>query len=410
MEVKREGDVEQQTLDSTDRTVLSNRSLDLFKQGKFKESLDYANKCIDIAPEFGRGYLRKATALNSLGSYADAMIAAAEGYKCRQSDLICKKCVSQWLIANQALHQDLVNQATKSFGIPTGFCFLSEKVYTILQKVTITRISGAGMTRELMTRCLLDVVKEIDSFLGLFGHKNTPLMLDWIHSLSLTAEIDPQTDLIKKQAITQIIQKGSELSKSLMDSVDPILHPILCPLVVLCVIIINGRSYTLRCTNSDHQEREVLSKSVMPLFKGGVLNNELYVVHHLCTLVGLLESFHGRRFPLTAENVQHARSCSHQTRMILTKLTPKAWEYHELKEICLNTLAIVEQDIESMERGHKSFYLSAGVEEEIQKKFGGESPRMIISLVTQYAETVKRKQPEFFTIDDAEYLLYGSCK
>ena len=154
--------------------------------------------------------MRKATALNCLGIYTDAMDAAAEGYKCRQSDLVCKECISQWLLANQALHGELVNQASESFGIPTGVSILSEQVYTILRKTSITRVSGAGMTHTLMTRFLLDVVEEVDSFLNKFGHTNPPSMLDWIHSLSLTVAVDPLTDSIRKEAVSQIVQKGNE--------------------------------------------------------------------------------------------------------------------------------------------------------------------------------------------------------
>ena len=398
------------TCDSTSHTVLSNRSLAFFKLGDFKEALDDANKCIDIAPEFGRGYLRKATALNSLGIHAEAMHAAAEGYKRRQSDSVCKECVSQWLLANQALHQELVDKASKSFGIPTGFCVLSEKVYTILRQVSVTRTSGTGMTHELMTRYLLDVVEEVDTLLSQFGHKSPPSLLNWVHSLSSAVVIDPQTDFIQEQAANQIIQRGSELSKSLVACVDPILHPILCPLVVLCVIIINGRSYSLSCTNSGHQERQAISESVLPLFKSGILSNELYIVHHLCTLVGLLESFHGRRTPSTAESFQLARACSHQMRMLLAKLSPKVWEYSEIKKICLNTLAITEQEISIVQQTSGHLYATAGVEEEVKKEFEGDSPPTIVSSINKYMESIRKKQPVLYTVDDAEYLLYGSCK
>ena len=396
--------------DPSSHTVLSNRSLAFFKLGKFQEALDDSNKCIAIAPGFGRGYLRKATALNCRSIYTEAMHAAAEGYKCRQSDLVCKECISQWLLANQALHRELVNQASKSFGIPTGVSILSEKVCTILHKTSITRVSGAGMTHTLMTRFLLDVMEEIEFFLNKFGHTNPPSMSDWIRSLSLTVAVDPQTDSIRKEAVSQIVQKGNEFSRNLMVNVDPVLHPILCPLVVLCVIIINGRSYTLSCTNSGHQERRVISESLLPLFRSGILNSEPYTVHHLCTLVGLLGSFHGHRTPLTIANIQQANAYSQQMRMLLTKLTPKVWEYCELKEICFNTLAITEKETEIMRQRHGDLYVTAGIEEAVREKFRSDIPPMVVSSVGQYMEGVKKKRPELLTVDDAEYLLYGSCK
>lgn len=393
--------------DSSSHTVLSNRSLAFFKLGKLKEALDDANKCIGIAPEFGRGYLRKATALNGLGNHTGAMLAAEEGYKCRQSDLVCKECVSQWLVANQTVHQKLISQASESFGIPTGFLLLSENMYMILHKVTVARVSAAGMTHKLMKSYLLDVVKEIDSLLSKFGHKIPSSMLDWIHSLSLTIAVDPQTDSIPEKTIEQIIQKGSEFSDSLLASIDPILYPVLGPLIVLCVIIINCRSYTLDCMNSGHHERMAICESLLPLFRSGILHDELYIVHHLCTFVGLLGSFHGRRTPLTADNIQQVRAYSQRMRMVLAKLTPRVWEYHELKKICLNTLAIIEQ---KDEKKHGDIYITAGVEAEVTAKFGGDNPATIITSVEKYVHEVRNKRPTLFTVDDGEYLLYGSCK
>ena len=113
---------------------------------------------------------------------------------------------------------------------------------------------------------------------------------------------------------------------------------------------------------------------------------------------------------MTAENIQQANAYSQQMRMLLTKLTPKVWEYCELKEICFNTLAITEKEIEIMQQRHDGLYVTAGIKEAVRENFGSDIPPMIISSVGQYMEGVKKKRPELFTVDDAEYLLYGSCK
>ena len=231
--------------DPSNHTILSNRSLAYFKLGKFKEALDDANKCINVAPKFGRGYLRKATVLNSLNMESDAMLASEEGYKCRQSDLVCKECISQWLVANQTVHKELIDKATNSFGVPTGFLILSENVYIILEKLSFARVTTAMITQKLMTEYLLDVAKEMDSLLSKFGHKTPSAMLEWIHGLSLAFAVNPQTDSIPKEVAHQIVEKGNELSSSFVTSVDSILYPLLCPLVVLCVMIVNDRAYSL---------------------------------------------------------------------------------------------------------------------------------------------------------------------
>lgn len=393
--------------DPSNHTILSNRSLAYFKLGKFKEALDDANKCINVAPKFGRGYLRKATVLNSLNMESDAMLASEEGYKCRQSDLVCKECISQWLVANQTVHKELIDKATNSFGVPTGFLILSENVYIILEKLSFARVTTAMITQKLMTEYLLDVAKEMDSLLSKFGHKTPSAMLEWIHGLSLAFAVNPQTDSIPKEVAHQIVEKGSEFSSSFVTSIDSILYPLLCPLVVLCVMIVNDRAYSLDCMNSGHQERQAICESLLPLFKCGILKSELYVIPHLCTLSGLLNSFHGRRTQLTDENVHDVTKYSQQMMMVLPKLTPKVWEYEELKENCLSALAVVKEDTNV---GHGSVYVTGGVKVEASAMFGSVSSSTIVSSVEQYMEDVKKKKPEHFTVDDAEYLLYGSCK
>ena len=68
---------------------------------------------------------------------SDAIRATEEGYKCHQSDLVCKECVSQWLLANQAVYKKFIDKATNSFGVPTGFLILSENVCNILEKLIL---------------------------------------------------------------------------------------------------------------------------------------------------------------------------------------------------------------------------------------------------------------------------------
>ena len=90
--------------------VYSNRSLAYSSVGDFERALQDATKCLDLAPTFARGYLRKAVALSGLMKYEDTMVAAQEGYKLRGSDAISRDCVSQWVKANQAIYSSLVEQ------------------------------------------------------------------------------------------------------------------------------------------------------------------------------------------------------------------------------------------------------------------------------------------------------------
>ena len=179
-------------LDPLNHAILSNRSLTFYRQGKLDEALNDANKCIEVAPDFAKGYLRKATALNRLALYIEAMGAAEEGYKRRQSDYVCTECVSQWLQAMQGVIKPLTEQISK---LPSGFLILSNEMLKIYQNISFCRASAAGMTQKLMISYLLSNAKELDHILGAFGHKVPFSMFNWINSLSLTIT-DPQTDSI----------------------------------------------------------------------------------------------------------------------------------------------------------------------------------------------------------------------
>ena len=390
------------SMDPTNHAILSNRSLTFYREGKLAEALNDANDCIKVAPDFAKGYLRKATALNGLSVFVDAMSAAEEGYKRRQSDSICNECISQWLQANQGALKSLLKEIDK---LPTGFCILSKEMCDIYQKVTLCRVSVVGMTHKLMISYLRNNAKELGHILEAFGHKIPFAMFDWIQSLSLTTVTDPQTESILSEVVDKITQSGTEFSAVLMNDIDPILHPVLCPFIVLCVMIINGRSYTLDCMNFGHHERQVICKSLLPLFHTSVLCGDSYIGHHLCTLVGLVGSFRARRTLLQPSTIEQLELYSDEMKEILSKFQPKVWEYNDLRKICLDTLALTEKEAK-----RDTCMTTAGVAEEAKVQFEGQSPTTIASMVNQCLVQTKVKKPELVTIDDIEYLLYGSCE
>ena len=195
-----------------------------------------------------------------------------------------------------------------------------------------------------------------------------------------------------------------------MNDIDPFLHPILCPCIVLCVMIINGRSYTLDCMNFGHHERQVICKSLLPLFHTGVLRSGAYTVHHLCTLVGLVGSFRAQRI-LQPDYIEQVKVYSDEMKEVLNKLQPKVWEYHDLRKICLDTLALTEEEAKVRNKKHGPIMTTAGVLiSEETKQFKGQSSTSIVSMVKQHLDQTKVTKPELVTVDDIEYLLYGSCE
>ena len=65
----------------TDHTIYGNRAMAYSNLGKFEEMLKDAEKCVEIKPDWGKGYHRKGAALHKLGKFEDSMEAYAKGLK-----------------------------------------------------------------------------------------------------------------------------------------------------------------------------------------------------------------------------------------------------------------------------------------------------------------------------------------
>jgi len=68
-------------LDSKNHVFYSNRSAAYCKLEQYEKALEDANECVRINPKWGKGWSRKASALEFLGRYSDALDAYDEGLK-----------------------------------------------------------------------------------------------------------------------------------------------------------------------------------------------------------------------------------------------------------------------------------------------------------------------------------------
>lgn len=73
-------------MDSTDHVFFSNRSAAYLSKGDASNALADGEKCIEISPQWAKGYSRKGAALHSLKKYADAVNAYEAGLKVAPSD------------------------------------------------------------------------------------------------------------------------------------------------------------------------------------------------------------------------------------------------------------------------------------------------------------------------------------
>jgi len=388
-------------IDPSNYALLSNRSLALLRMGRFEEALADAEKCTAVARSFARGHLRRAMALSSMGRYEDAIVSAEEGYKLRQSDTVCKECVSQWLVANQSIHKGLV-QRYQSL-IPPGCLILTEKIGEIVLHINALRSSAAGMTPRSMQDYLMAVTTELENLLAKFGHKCSPCLQEWISSLPSARLLDPETDRIPREIAESIIQKGDDLTKWILSHVDPILYPLVGPLTSLYPVIISNRAHTLSAMNTGHQERQVICKSVLPLFKG-LLGNDEYIATHVGLLLGLLGSFLNRRNSLSLDDCQEIRAISQETKTLLEKLPVGLME---LKRHGLHGLAKAD---ECLKVTQGSNYITGSIQLGSKEVFGKMDAAEVVSMVSRHMAQLEAKPPLLLTLEGPQHMLRAACK
>ena len=230
-------------------------------------------------------------------------------------------------------------------------------------------------------------------------------------------------------AADTIIERGCGIAKWFISDVDSALDPLVHPFVALLALVINARLYSLDCMNIGHHEREVISKSILPLYSKRILNSEEYIAIHLGTIVGLLASFNGRRDLLTASNVRDMSFYLQTARSLLGKLPTCIWEHTTMKQICDNVITRTEFDLMVGQRllareamyhetdhhweGSRSVCMVTDVLKGTQMQFGNKSPSEIISIVKTL---IKRyiasgdDNPALLSEDMAQHLLGGACK
>lgn len=83
------------TENGNDHTILGNRAAAYHNLSKFQEALSDANKCIEIKPDWSKGYQRKAMAQQALGQMKEAIENYEKGVELDPSNAQCKQMLEQ---------------------------------------------------------------------------------------------------------------------------------------------------------------------------------------------------------------------------------------------------------------------------------------------------------------------------
>lgn len=312
--------------------VYSNRSACYNKLEKYQEALDDAVHCLSIAPNFARGHLRKATALNGLGRHDIAMRAAEEGYKLRGSDRICKDCVAQWLEASTKVLHEFLAEIDE---VPPGVGTVSLGSVKILASIQSEHSKPSGVSTEFMEKCLLEVVTELELVLELFGHTIHSSAHAWVAALTQALKADPRTHMPATGVIEHLSIKTSAFTAYLSSDVDPILYPVICPIVGLAILSILACVSTLSRVISFRSVIQQLVKSCLQFFEKSILSGQPYIRLHIHALQLLLNSF--------CMESGHAKQCRDEERTevlgfskrlegLLEQYTPTSPDYADVKQ------------------------------------------------------------------------------
>lgn len=314
--------------------LLSNRSAAFIKLTMYDKALRDAVDCLAIAPDFARGHLRKASALNGLQRFADALVVAEEGYKLRASDRINKDCVDQWLVATTALFKSEVD---KIEDIPQGVSPISQNSLKILSELLRHHNSSGGVSVEVLLRHMVKIVQEVDYILKKFGHVLSSCMSEWVTAFGLCLKIDPRTHSAPKTATEVHKAKLNELVSWLDAEVDHTLYPVLRPIFGLLTTAMLVCAITLSQLIAYRGHIQILTRACLIFYKKSILSTKEYLSLHIQTQQSFLNSFcmeSGRaRNKASQENEFKEIKCIIQElKSLLSKYDPSSADYNEIRE------------------------------------------------------------------------------
>ena len=319
--------------------LFSNRSASYNKLKLYQKALDDADQCIKLAPEFARGYLRKASACNSLNKYSEAIPAAEKGYKLRASERICKDCVTEWLVASSAL---LKATAEENDDIPPGTLPVTKTCQELLVRLQKQNDSTGGVSIEILQTYLSEITKELGRILEKFGHTLSVHVNEWVSTIMQSLTLDPRTHSMPTAVIETQETKLKELMRWLDAEVDHTLYPIIWPVLSLMTVAMLTCASTLSQLISFRSHIQLLTKTCQKFYKHSILSTDEYVRLHIHTLQLLLNSFcmesgHAQR--REEKEAKEIGAISQELKGLLDTYNPSSSDYAKVKQSCETVLS-----------------------------------------------------------------------
>ena len=280
-----------------DPILLSNRSVAYWKLGEYQDALKDAQQCIQVKPDWVKGYLRKTVALNCLKNYQEARDTAITGF-CFNDLKLTKEFVSEWLKANRAQIDSNVNELLLSkpycYFYPDGVDLINSNYCETLLKITVSLMPSEsqgvlGISHDDMIICLCNVVQILEGLLAEFKQDSCQSLAEWKDKVII--DVDAFNPHSQTELLSLLDEKCSALACWLRDDLHKALVPAVAPTILLAVLAVLSRSFCLRCMNAGSFALEYLAHSCLPFFDNCILTQPIYISTHIEVLFLILFSY-----------------------------------------------------------------------------------------------------------------------
>ena len=321
--------------DPTNSVIYSNRSVTHIKLKNYEHALSDAQECIRLNPQWSKGYYRKTVALEGLARYDDVMQSACEGFRLSGEGQVKRELADKWLKANQKLN----SLPEGSIDLPSGILILSKDYLNVLAHLMRSINGECPLSLELTEKCLYSCAEQMEKILTDFGEPVSPVIKEWAGRLPHEVYPYSVNPVAKPELEQQMKARSASFIRYLDKDIDPALYPVLRPMLGLVVLVVLNRANILTECNTGHHSVELMNRALLPLFETSVLSTDSYRSMHVGRLCALLDSFIGRGYKLSSQEITTVQTYCTQLEKAVRSYPTTLPEYRKDKELAERVLS-----------------------------------------------------------------------
>ena len=327
--------------DPNNSVIYSNRSVTHIKLKNYEHALSDSQECIKLNPQWSKGYYRKTVALEGLARYDEVMQTACEGFRWSGEGQVKRELADKWLKANQKLNC----LPEGSIELPSGVLILSKDYLNVLVHLMRSINGECPLSLELAEQCLYSCAEQMEKILTDFGEPVSPVIKEWAGHLPHEVYPYSVNPVAKPELEQQMKARSDSFIRYLNKDIDPALYPVLRPILGLVVLVVLNRTNILSECNTGHHSAELMNRALLPLFETSILSTDSYCSMHVGRLCAVLDSFIGRGYKLSAQEITTVQTCCVQLETAVRSYPRTLPEYRKDKELAERALSNVRNNI-----------------------------------------------------------------